>query len=658
LIKPEVLGGIYRIRKKGMPKVEDPRGLKIDWVKLTAKQLGNLLGDPRPAVQKRAIATLAGYVDALAILETIPLGTHSVTTRRNAVWTATRINQPKARGVVRMYLADADETVRQAALHSISLWRDAKAVPALIPMLKSPSLHNRRAAAEALGRIGSIASIPALLEALGEPTDRMLEHSLTYALIEIGSPLKTSVGLYSKNSLIKRAALTALDQMQQPTLPLDSAFVINEMGAADPKLQETAWWIAGRHPEWGKALESSLKKRLKSSQFTTAEVQMLAQLAKNKAIQNMLASLLLSSKGVEQRKVVLQAMAKSGLKEAPPAWIEAITVDLEDATAAMLPDTVVAARALRYPKQGAEKLFATLHTVGERESLPAVVRLNALAAISTGLAKVEPKLFTFLCEQVKSDQPVTNRSLAADVLSRAKLSTEQLTALAASLKTAGPMEADRLLEAFLQSTNNQVGQALLDAVKASPFKTSLRMDKLKSSLAKYGPAVQKQGAELLTSLKADAAAQKAKLMELLPLVKTGSVHKGQLVFNSQKAACMTCHSIGYVGGKIGPDLTRIGSIRTELDLLESIVYPSASFVRSFEPVTVSTTAGKVYNGIVAKESASDITLTLNADQQVTIPREEIEDMLPSKVSIMPAGLDKLLSPQELADLVAFLKACK
>jgi hypothetical protein len=51
-------------------------------------------------------------------------------------------------------------------------------------------------------------------------------------------------------------------------------------------------------------------------------------------------------------------------------------------------------------------------------------------------------------------------------------------------------------------------------------------------------------------------------------------------------------------------------------------------------------------------------LVLAADKEHRIPREDIEDVQPGKVSIMPAGLDKQLTPQELADLIAFLKNCK
>jgi len=51
-------------------------------------------------------------------------------------------------------------------------------------------------------------------------------------------------------------------------------------------------------------------------------------------------------------------------------------------------------------------------------------------------------------------------------------------------------------------------------------------------------------------------------------------------------------------------------------------------------------------------------LTLAADKEIRLPRGEVEAMLPGKVSVMPAGLDKQLSIQELADLVEFLKNCR
>lgn len=57
--KPDVLGAIYRVRRKGMPKVDDPRGLKLAWASLKPADLVPLLGDARPAVREHAIRALA-----------------------------------------------------------------------------------------------------------------------------------------------------------------------------------------------------------------------------------------------------------------------------------------------------------------------------------------------------------------------------------------------------------------------------------------------------------------------------------------------------------------------------------------------------------------------------------------------------------------------
>ncbi len=105
-----------------------------------------------------------------------------------------------------------------------------------------------------------------------------------------------------------------------------------------------------------------------------------------------------------------------------------------------------------------------------------------------------------------------------------------------------------------------------------------------------------------------------RLEKLLASLKDGDVRRGQAVFNGTKASCSACHAIGYLGGNIGPDLTHIGKIRNERDLLESIVFPSASLVRSYEPVQVTTKTGKVYNGLVRKDAPDEVVLATGANR--------------------------------------------
>jgi putative heme-binding domain-containing protein len=138
----------------------------------------------------------------------------------------------------------------------------------------------------------------------------------------------------------------------------------------------------------------------------------------------------------------------------------------------------------------------------------------------------------------------------------------------------------------------------------------------------------------------------------------GDVTRGQAVFNGPKAACYSCHAIGYMGGRVGPDLTRIGQVRSERDLLEAILYPSASFARGYEPVVIRTRAGQVHSGILRNNDLPDEVVLASDRDETRIPRRDIVEMQPGTVSLMPQGLTDQLTQQELADLLAFLKATR
>jgi putative heme-binding domain-containing protein len=223
---------------------------------------------------------------------------------------------------------------------------------------------------------------------------------------------------------------------------------------------------------------------------------------------------------------------------------------------------------------------------------------------------------------------------------------------------AGPLEIDRLLGAFAQSSDPTVGRKLLDALADAKALTSLRPESLRPRLKKFPAEVQQRAEALYARISPDAAGQRAKLDQLIASLPTGDVRRGQAVFNNAKVACVSCHSIGYLGGKVGPDLTRIGAVRAERDLLESILFPSASFVQSYEPVIAETSDGDVHSGILRKNDSEEVVLVAGPEQEIRLARKDVKVMRPGAVSVMPAGLDQQLSPQEMADLVAFLQACK
>jgi putative heme-binding domain-containing protein len=360
------------------------------------------------------------------------------------------------------------------------------------------------------------------------------------------------------------------------------------------------------------------------------------------------------------RSIVLQTMGRSALKEVPKAWTEALTRGVRDADKAVVREAVAAARALSsgVPKAQAGELTAALLAVGGNVGLGDDLRVDALSAVPGGLAGVNPGLFVFLRDRLGPDSPVGVRGAAASVLSKAVLSPEQLSVLTDSLKVVGPLEVDKLLAAFEHSTDEALGLKIVAALKASKAIGALRVDMVKPRIDKFSEKVRREAESLYAALNVDAAKQKARLESLLPALASGDIRRGQEVFNGTKAACFSCHAIGYRGGTVGPDLSKIGQIRTDRDMLESILYPSLSFVRSYEPIMVATADGKVYSGLLKKDASDEVVLTLNATEEARLPRAQIEELRPGTVSVMPAGLDQQLTPQELADLVVFLRSRK
>ena len=93
--------------------------------------------------------------------------------------------------------------------------------------------------------------------------------------------------------------------------------------------------------------------------------------------------------------------------------------------------------------------------------------------------------------------------------------------------------------------------------------------------------------------------------------------------------------------------------------MEAIVYPHASFVRSYEPVLLTRQDDSVIYGIVTNQGAGAVTLTSGAAiPEIRVPIKEIKSMEPGKFSLMPEGLDRVLTPAELADIVAFLQSSR
>jgi putative heme-binding domain-containing protein len=155
------------------------------------------------------------------------------------------------------------------------------------------------------------------------------------------------------------------------------------------------------------------------------------------------------------------------------------------------------------------------------------------------------------------------------------------------------------------------------------------------------------------------AQQERHLNELAAFLPKGDAERGAKLFNNRdKSKCIVCHLKGEKGVRLGPDLTMIGSIRSERDLLEAIVYPSVSIARYHEIVNVLTKDGNVVSGLLVRETVDEMFLSSAEGVVQSVPYRDIQQARYSNASLMPEGLDKLLKPEEIADLVAYLKESK
>ena len=405
LHKPDILGAVYRIRRIGSHQIADPRGQKIDWSAATDEELAKLLGDERLAVARRAIELLGRHgADSAKSLGNVLKTSENPQQRLNTIWALTRIDDPTARTAVRSALSDEDETVRQAGLHSSSVRRDNEAEADLISMLNSPSASNRRAAAEALGRIGSSQTVDALLAAVNEKTkeDRALEHSLIYAVIEIGDPQRTRQALMSKDPLIHRAALIALDQMRDGGL--QAADVVDVLEADDVSLSETGWWIAENHPEWAGEFVSVVDKILHSGETDPEALTRLSgrleRFASDPQMQSVMgATLTDDTVNTQTQAAVLNAMTFSRLKAIPAVWSEPLEKHLAAADPALLENAVKAVSTLSNGELPAS-LAKQLRAIVINETLPPQIRLQALAALPGDQRNLDPARLQFLCQHL------------------------------------------------------------------------------------------------------------------------------------------------------------------------------------------------------------------------------------------------------------------
>ena len=145
-----------------------------------------------------------------------------------------------------------------------------------------------------------------------------------------------------------------------------------------------------------------------------------------------------------------------------------------------------------------------------------------------------------------------------------------------------------------------------------------------------------------------------------PYLKGDAVKGAQIFFDPKsQTPCAKCHTAkdaaGVIrGGKVGPELTNVAGSRTAQFIIESVMDPSANIASGFEGVTIQTKDDDYITGMKKGEDATSVDIMNDIGEIVKIPKANIAEIIPEKISTMPGNFREILTMEQFHDLLAYL----
>lgn len=196
--------------------------------------------------------------------------------------------------------------------------------------------------------------------------------------------------------------------------------------------------------------------------------------------------------------------------------------------------------------------------------------------------------------------------------------------------------------------------ALLKRIQAKQIEANACDAAMRAGLLKHP---KKEVRQLATELFASQAstARAAVVEKFKPALKLkGDPAKGKAVFAQ---VCISCHKLEGVGLELGPDLRSVVQHDAE-KLMNSILDPSAIIEPGFMAYHCTLKSGEQLYGVIATETSASLTLKMAGNVSKSVLRSEISRLQSTGTSLMPDGLEAALTPQTLADLIAYLQTPK
>jgi putative heme-binding domain-containing protein len=135
----------------------------------------------------------------------------------------------------------------------------------------------------------------------------------------------------------------------------------------------------------------------------------------------------------------------------------------------------------------------------------------------------------------------------------------------------------------------------------------------------------------------------------------GNVENGEKLFAAQ---CATCHRVGERGGRLGPDLTRIGISRSRAALVREIRTPSEWIPPTYETVTLVTKDGRKIRAVKKNEDVFSIQIMDTQERIQGHLKSNLQDVIYEKTSLMPSYGSERLNDSDLNDLIGYLTSLR
>jgi quinoprotein glucose dehydrogenase len=647
-------------------RLETKRLIQLDYSKQSTEMLYSLLLNVDMRIRQKAQFELVNRGRlGLPMLKKAILQRDNQLARIHGIWgigQLTRTNNALASSLIELLKDNDTEIIAQTA----KVLGDAKIISVgkdLISLLQNQNPRVRFYGAEALGKIAYQNAVQPLVEMLkaNNDEDLYLRHVAVHALSKIGQIEPILALQKNPSKALRTAAVLVLRKLHNPNIALfltdEDEYIVTEAARGindDTSIEFSLPALAATLKETRFTAEPLLRRAINAALRVGGDKELdllIAFAARTDIKDNIKAEALLALgswvnpsltdrvdgryRGKIQRDAVsikakIQPHISNFLKEKNP--------ETQIAMAGLINDLN-----LTDSKGDLAKIYdETDNSKVKSAILPA---LNYLKY---------PEIENYIKKGLE-DKEESVRSVSVSLLNDNNVTKENLPILANTIFSKGGIKEQQQLLMVL-------GKMQADKTKViySDLIEKLKNKQLSPSLfLELNESIEKSGLNDLKSQLANLKPSDNVSEEYASSLFGGDKNEGRNIFNYNSVAqCVRCHTAGNAtdGGAVGPSLKRIASILTREQILEALVNPSVRLSPGYGSVSLKLTDGQEVFGMLAKETATDLTITTSDAEPliISIARIAKRENMPSS---MPA-MGSLLSKREIRDVVEFLSNLK